>query len=132
MLSNNADWDGPRAFHILLTHSTGPVFDCTKLIMRSNFEAYHSFDAECDRDAFCFGGVIRCGLKTCGAAYGVRAIRGKETAASRRSLALIFSAPQTQSPTESEIAARMHLAVLLTRALQGKKAFFRCRRRTNL
>lgn len=32
---------------------------------------------------------------------------------SRRSLALIFSAPQTHSPTESEIAARMHLAVLI-------------------
>lgn len=31
----------------------------------------------------------------------------------RRSLALIFSAPQTHSPTESEIAAKMHLALLL-------------------
>lgn len=43
----------------------------------------------------------------------------------RRSLALIFNAPQTHSPTESEIAARMHLAVLLLRHLACETAFFR-------
>ncbi|CAH2241284.1 jg3345 [Pararge aegeria aegeria] len=50
--------------------------------------------------------------------------RVRERQPARRSLALIFSAPQTHSPTESEIAARMHLAVLLPRRPCWKTAFF--------